>query len=568
MDKKELTGQPFYLNDQQINWVFQTLDQMNEREKVGQLFCLSISENDKEEMNRMLYEYQIGGYMCRALSADHIININYYMQSHAKIPMLIAANFECGPSGISKDAMDIASSLEIGATGIPAYAGMLGEACAKEGGAFGANWSFAPVADIEYNWRNPIVGTRAYSNNPDVVAACAVEYIKQCQKYGVAASAKHFPGDGLDERDQHLVTSINSFSCKEWDESYGKVYQACISAGVMSIMIGHIMLPSYSKFFCPNMRDEELLPAVCSQELLQELLRKKLKYHGLIVTDATNMAGSLVLVERRTLLIKMINAGCDMLLFTINTAEDIQYICDAVNCGAISQKRLNDAVIRILALKAALHLPEKREKGELKPKEKQIYEYIHNQTHKTIADQIANQSVTLVKDTQNLLPVSPQKHRRIYLYVIADTKEPKGNEVELSKIIGEKLQKQGFSVTYHNNHTPLAAFGKQQSYQEMKASYDLILYVFNIATYSNKTTVRINWENLNYPAYIPLIPTLAVSFANPYHLVDIPRIRTLINAYKFNENTVDAVVNKLLGRSPFLGKNPVDPFCGMWDTKL
>lgn len=568
VNEQILRETPFYLNDTQIKWVYDTLAAMDDEEKVGQLFCLSISQNDTAGMHRMAEEYKIGGYMCRALPTQDILEINTTMQKMAKIPMLVAANFECGPNGISKEATDIASSLEIGATGLCENAGKLGEACAREGAALGANWSFAPVADIEYNWRNPIVGTRAFGDDPEFVAACAREYIIHAQRWGMAASAKHFPGDGLDERDQHLVTSINSLSCEKWDQSYGKVYQTCIDAGVMTIMVGHIMLPAYSQFYCPEMEKKDMLPAVCAPELLQGLLRQKLGFNGVIVTDATNMAGSLVLVDRRRLLVKMVNAGCDMLLFTHNTGEDIRYVHAAVASGELSEERLDDAVLRILGLKAALHLPEKQKKGELVSSMKEVQKWIRCEKHRKLAREIAGQAVTLVKDKQKLLPISVKKYKRIYLYVIADAKEPLGDEAGLKKMLSEKLREQGYEVTCHDNEAPVTSFGEQRSYQDMIDSYDLILYIFHIATYSNKTTVRINWKNLNYPVYIPVIPTIAVSFANPYHLVDVPRISTLVNAYKFNEDTVDTVFEKLQGKSPFLGKNPVNPFCNMWDTEL
>ncbi|MBD5395483.1 MAG: glycoside hydrolase family 3 protein [Lachnospiraceae bacterium] len=568
MNDEQLRGCPFYLNDSQIKWVHDTLDSMDDREKAGQLFCLAVSQNDVQDMQKMAKEYKIGGYMCRALPAPDIVEINTFMQKMAKIPMLVAANFECGPVGISKDATDIASFLEIGATGMPENAGKLGAACAREGAALGANWSFAPVVDIEYNWRNPIVGTRAFGDDPELVAACAQEYIIHAQKNGMAASAKHFPGDGMDERDQHLVTSINSLSCEEWDQTYGKVYRSCIDAGVMTIMIGHIMLPSYSKFYCPDMEAEDMLPAVCAPELLQGLLREKLGFKGLIVTDATNMAGSLVLVDRRKLLVDMINAGCDMLLFTYNTDEDIQCVYEALCSGELSRERVDDAIQRILGLKAALQLPEKQKSGQLVYSMDQIKEYLGCEKHRMLAREIASQAVTLVKDKQKLLPISKDKYKRIYLYVIADTKEKNGDEAGLRRILTEKLTAKGYEVTCHDNEIPLGPMGKQRAFQEMIDSFDLILYVFNIATYSNKTTVRINWKNLNYPVYIPVIPTMAVSFANPYHLVDIPRISTLVNAYKFNEDIVDVVIEKLQGESSFTGKNPVNPFCNMWDTEL
>lgn len=568
MDWNLLKESPFFLNDEQISWVRATQRSMSEKEKIGQLFCLTISEKNWDMIAKLTDEYHAGGFMCRAMQARDILEIHDFIHQRAKIPMLSAANYECGADGVAKDATDAGSCLQIGATGDEKNAYLQGQVCAAEGVALGTNWAFAPVVDLEYNWRNPIVGTRAYGKEPDFVAKCGAAYIRAVQERGMAASAKHFPGDGLDERDQHLVTTINSFSCEEWEETYGKVYRACIEAGVMTVMIGHIMQPAWSKRLNPGLADEQLLPATCSKELLKGLLRDRLHFNGMIVTDATNMCGAAVLMDRRKMLPAMIEAGCDMLLFAVNTEEDMQSIREALYNGDLSHERFEDAVTRILALKAALNLPQKQRTNTLMPDHAEAKRMIGCEAHRDIDRQIADQSVTLVKDTQHLLPINPQKYPRIYLYVLAEGKEPNGKVPGVSAMMKEKLEAQGYQVTIHDSDLPLPPFGEQARYDQMMEQADLILYCFNLATYSNKTTVRIDWKNFNYPTYPAAVPTLAISFANPYHLVDIPRIRTLINAYKFKESTVDAVLEKVQGKSPFKGISPVDPFCGFWDAHL
>ena len=132
----------------------------------------------------------------------------------------------------------------------------LAEICATEGRACGANWAFAPIVDIEGNFRNPITNTRTFGSDAGRVAAMGKEYVTVVQRHGMAASIKHFPGDGQDERDQHLVTSVNPMSCEEWDASYGMIYRECIEAGALSCMVGHIMLPSYAKRINPAIKYE------------------------------------------------------------------------------------------------------------------------------------------------------------------------------------------------------------------------------------------------------------------------------------------------------------------------
>ncbi len=223
----------------------------------------------------------------------------------------------------------------------------LGDICGKEGAAVGCNWSFAPIIDIDYNFRNPITNTRTFGSDPERVRKMGVQYVKAVQKWGVAASIKHFPGDGVDERDQHLVTSINSLSCEEWDATYGIIYKACIDEGAMSVMVGHIMQPEYSKKLNPGIKDEDILPATLSYELTTKLLKEQLGFKGLVVSDAATMAGMMIPMPRSEQVPAVINAGCDMFLFARNLEEDFEFMSKAVKNGTLSKARLDEAVTKI-----------------------------------------------------------------------------------------------------------------------------------------------------------------------------------------------------------------------------
>ncbi len=130
------------------------------------------------------------------------------------------------------------------------------------------------------NFRNPITNTRTFGSDPKLVAAMGEAYVKAVESRGMAASIKHFPGDGHDERDQHLVTSVNGLSCEEWDATYGLAYRTCIAAGAKTVMVGHILQPAYIRHFNPGIRDEDMLPATLSPELLGGLLRTKLGFNA------------------------------------------------------------------------------------------------------------------------------------------------------------------------------------------------------------------------------------------------------------------------------------------------
>lgn len=143
--------------------------------------------------------------------------------------------------------------MAIAATGRTEQARRLGKICGTEARAVGVNWAFAPIADIDYNFRNPITNTRTFGSDPQTVAEMSRAYIEEVQKCGVAACAKHFPGDGRDERDQHIAPSVNDFGKGNWLKTYGAVYRECIDAGVMSVMAGHISLPSVCPADCPQL---------------------------------------------------------------------------------------------------------------------------------------------------------------------------------------------------------------------------------------------------------------------------------------------------------------------------
>jgi beta-N-acetylhexosaminidase len=562
-----LKDKPFCLDEKQVKWVKDTLSSMTEEEKIGQLFFLVGYSKEAEFLKRVSGELKVGGLMCRSMMSEEVIDTVSILQQNSKIPMLIAANLEAGGNGIASDGTKVGSQMAIAATGKAENAYALGKVCAKEATAVGANYAFAPVSDIDLNFRNPITNTRTYGDNAETVLAMAKEYMRACDEEGVCISVKHFPGDGVDERDQHLLTSINSLSCAEWDMTYGKIYGGMIDAGAKTVMVGHIMQPAYSRALNPKLKDEEILPASLSSELLGGLLRKKLGFNGLIITDATTMGGFAQAMPRDKAVPGAIAAGCDMFLFTKNLDEDFEFMHRGVRDGVITSKRLDEAVTRILALKASLKL---NEKNNVPSKEK-AKEVISCPEHKEIAHKIADESITLVKEEAGVFPITPEKYKRILLYDIESGENALGYDRSggIAEKITKLLEKRGFDVTLF---VPSGRYeGLQSSFTDMKTSYDLMLYTCSLATKSNQTTVRIEWMNpmgVNVPIYIKSIPTVFVSLENPYHLLDVPRVRTYINTYGVNEFTLEELVDKMMGLSEFKGKSPIDPFCGKWDAKL
>ncbi len=318
------------------------------------------------------------------------------------------------------DGTAYASQMEVAATDDESMAYRLGLVAGVEGRAVGCNWTFAPVIDLDYNHLNPITNTCTYGSDPERVLRMVRAYMRGIQECGLAVSIKHWPGDGVDGRDQHLVTSVNTFSVEQWDATYGKIYQGMIDAGAETVMAAYIMQPAYTRKFNPGIKDTDIMPASLSPELNLQLLREQMGFNGLVVTDATGMAGMTAAMPREKAVPAAIMAGSDIFLFNVNIRQDFEYMLKGLQTGALTMERLDEAVTIILAFKAALKLHEQKAAGTLVPDESAL-SILNCAEHRGWARECADKAVTLVNDTQALLPLTVEKHKRILLYVLGDS---------------------------------------------------------------------------------------------------------------------------------------------------
>ena len=555
---------PFYLSQEQIKWVNDTYSSMTIEEKIGQLFCPIVFTKDEKELQELINKKYIGGMLYREGTGDEIRQAHKVLQDASKIPLLTASNLEYGGNGSAIEGTYFGREMLVSATQDVKKAYQLGKVSCSEGAAVGVNWAFAPVVDIDRNYHNPITNVRTFGDDVDTIIEMGKAYIEGAHEEGVATSVKHFPGDGIDERDQHLLTSVNSLSCEEWDNTYGKIYEEMIKAGTLTVMAAQIAMPAYEEYF-DGEECKRILPATLSKNLLTKLLREKLGFNGLITTDATPMVGFCSAMDRETAVPMSIECGCDMFLFNKNIDEDFVIMKKGYDNGILSDERLEEAVKRILATKAALKLPEKKEEGTLVPT-KEALEILNCETHDTWAKECADEGVTLVKDTQNLLPLNPSKQRKVLLEIMGDFDSNK----RVTNSFVKKLEEEGFEVTVYKNE---GFEVMNDSVESFKLRYDLVMYIGNIETASNKTVSRLNWHTMfglgnNMPWMVHEVPVMFISVGNPYHLLDAPMIKTFINGYCNSEYVINAVIEKIMGRSEFKGKSPIDPFCGKIDTRL
>ncbi|SDZ89178.1 beta-N-acetylhexosaminidase [Pseudobutyrivibrio sp. ACV-2] len=564
MTNIDLKNRPFYLSDEDIKWVENTKSSMTTEEKIGQLFFPLGVTTDEGYLQHVILNNHVGGLMFRNGKAKELISTYKYLQNNTKIPMLTAANLEAGGDGIIEEGTAFGKQMQVAATKDPKQAYRLGKISCSEAQAVGCNYAFAPVIDIDLNYHNPITNVRTYGSDPEMVKQCGLEYMKAARECGSIVSVKHFPGDGVDEVDQHILISVNSMSCDEWDRTYGDIYKTLIDNDAPTVMVGHIALPAYqNKLSNEEVPQKKLIPASQSKELLQGLLRDKLGFNGMIITDATPMVGFLAAMDRRKAIPYCVEAGCDMILFNKDLEEDIMYMTEGLKNGILSEKRLDEAVTRILATKAMMGLHKKQKQGTLAPSEDNLSE-IGKPEYKEWVKDCADKAVTLVKDTQQLLPLDVKKHRRVLYEMMGGYK----SDERIEKKFVSEMEKLGFEmIPYEKEVYDWTKPVHFETVEEFRSKYDLVMYIGNIENTSNQTTARLNWHTEygagnNIPWFVEVVPTLFISLANPYHLLDVPMIKTYINCYSNHDVMIETVIEKIMGKSEFKGKSPIDPFCG------
>ena len=561
----DLKAKPFYLKDEDISWVENTIVGMTTEEKIGQLFINLFMDLDPEKSKELLQKYHIGGARYQGGDSNKVYELLSNLQKNSKIPMLIAANCDAGGDGAIKDGTYIASATQVEASGSEKVAYNVGYVSGREEAAIGVNWNFDPCADILKNWRNTIVNTRAYGSTPESVIKYTSSYIKGLRQSNVASCAKHFPGDGTEERDQHLVLGVNELSTDQWDASFGKVYKNLIDEGLMTMMAGHIALPAYQKKLVPGMKDEDILPATLAPELITGLLREQLGFNGLVVTDASHMLGMAAAMKRRDYVPAAIAAGCDMFLFFNDYEEDFNFMLDGYKNGVITEDRLQDALRRILGLKASLKLHIKQKEGTLIPGREGL-KVIGCEEHLAMAKEAADLGITLVKNTKNELPIKPSTHKRISLHTLfGEIGGITQGTNDAEKIIIEELEKVGFVVTLHDGEQR-----EKGKTAQLSKDFDAALVFANIVGYAAENNYRIKWKcpmSSDIPWYVYEIPTVFVSLNFTTHLTDVPMVKTYINAYKDTREVIRQTIQKIMGESEFKGTANDNVFCDKWETR-
>ncbi|WP_223167015.1 beta-N-acetylhexosaminidase [Nonomuraea sp. SYSU D8015] len=342
--------------------VERVLSKMSVEEKVGQLLMPVLYGTSADTVSgenqarysaqtpaKVIAKYHLGGVILfphNIKSVGQVVGLTNGLQQASKgVPLLIGTDQENGlVARMSALMTDFPGASQIGATKNPDMSRAVAKATGVELRALGVNLDFAPVADVNVNPRNPVIGPRAFGKDPERVATMVSAAVKGFADAKVAATAKHFPGHGDTTVDSHTGLPVIKHTKAEWEQIDAPPFKAAIDAGVDAVMSAHIVFPKL---------DPSGDPATLSKPILTGLLRQKLGFKGVISTDALNMAGVRQKYNDGEIAVRAVLAGADLLLMPNNLPKAYQAVLAAVKSGRISQERLDESVTRLLELKQA-----------------------------------------------------------------------------------------------------------------------------------------------------------------------------------------------------------------------
>ncbi len=551
----DFTKSPYNLSEKDVEWVNTTLLKMNLKEKVGQLFFLQGTVNTNKLQKEIIETISPGGFLFGPGAKEEVKEAHINVSDISKYPLFLGGMAENGSIGVIKDGTVFGNNMLIGATNNEKNAFNIGENIGTEVSMVGTNILLEPVVDIDCNWRCSATSTQSFGNDHQKVLNMGRNYIDGVNMSNVECMPSHFPGRGVDERNPSLITTVNDLSMEKWNESYGNIYKGLIDSGIKTLMVSNILLPEVVKYLKPEATKEEIeTPASMSPIVINELLIEKLKYKGLIVSDSTLMTSFNSIGKREELLPKLIQSGCDMLLFVKDYLEDYISILKGYKNGLITDERLNNAVSKILATKASMKLHER----DVILKQA-FFEVSRNQV---MSNKIADEGITLLKDEQCILPITIKEHRNVLVIYLDKSDVYITKTKKIKELFNEKLLQNGFNVMERdysilNNNIKYM----NENVSSFKNSVDLVIYVANVKPSNLRNSTRINYNSilgLDAPWFVNEVPTIFISLGSPYHMYDMPMISTFINAYYPTEQVITKVVEKIVGKSKFKGVSPVN----------
>ena len=461
-------------------------------------------------------------------------NALYEVNKDRKDRALVAVDMEYGAGKALKGATRFPSMRAAAEAQDETLAYNMGVIAAREAIAAGYTWTFGPCVDILANHRNPIVSIRTSGEDAETVIRYGGAYMRGLQDTGLIATLKHFPGDGYSINDQHITTTENPLSREEWDASFGKIYKTLIEDGVKAIMPGHISLPSYDE---PDLKTGLYPPATLSKPLMTGLLKGQLGFDGIIISDAISMSGFCGYMNLWRACARFLEAGGDCLLFFHEDEESFSEMKRLIEKGELTMETLRNRAYRMLCFA--------REYFEDAEKRKTADSSNDCDADECLRTMVEN-SVKLVRNRTELLPISADRNMRIAHIVLSNLGTPEGAldaPDELTRMLRESFDKvDELRDPGPGNAKLLAKSGE----------YDLI-----ICSVSNEMSWGLNTVKLSGPMARNMMsgwmrygtPVVFISYYDPYFHEDFAALAdTVINTYGYSKYTNEIVLDTIFGK--------------------
>jgi beta-N-acetylhexosaminidase len=533
---------------QKEHWVDETLKRMTLSEKVGQMIVASIegqykSNDDREYrlLSSLSEQGKIGGVMFLKGDVFGAGMLANHFQSLSRVPLLISADMERGVAMRLEGASEFSPAMAVAATGDPELARSMAMVVAREARAVGISQDYAPSVDLNINPANPVINTRSFGDQIPLVISMSSAMIEGLQSNGVAATAKHFPGHGDVTVDSHLALPVLEGDRQRLDAYELKPFRAAIAQGVMSVMVGHLAVPKLTG---------SLEPASLSRTIVTGLLRDELGFTGVIVTDALNMKALYNGSNLADISVRAVQAGNDILLFPPDPELAHASVTAAVENGFIPERQIDDSVRRILQLKHWLGL-ERNKMVDLT----RLQELVRQSDGLRIADRIAENSVTLIRDRDRLIPFRMPMNGPV-LDIILQDKKGEEHAQSFADKLGER---------YAVVHIRLDPSSRDKVFSEaagLAAGASAVILTTDIQAMSANGPSRLSKKEIEFVRELPSrvsrsTPLVLVSFGTPYLLDQFPEIGTALCTYGSSDRAESSVVRVLGGEITPAGKLPV-----------
>ncbi|HXE76352.1 MAG TPA: glycoside hydrolase family 3 N-terminal domain-containing protein [Candidatus Xenobia bacterium] len=538
-------------------WVKRTLERMTQEEKLGQLLVVSYfadfrntSSEEYLRLVRQVRELHLGGLLVATQPARptgfersepyDLAHLTNRLQQAARVPLLIAADFERGAAFRVRETTGFPHNMTLGATGNPDYAYRMGRIAAQEARALGVHWLLAPVADVNNNPANPIINIRSFGEDPAEVARFVAAFVRGCEEGGALCTAKHFPGLGDSALDPHIELTTVTADRARFESVELVPFRAAIAAGVSSIMTEHMAAPA--------LEPETGRPATFSVAITTKLLRDELGYRGLVITDDMNMSAITALEWPGEAAVRAFEAGADVLLTTSTTPEvQLDALRRAAESGRLSAERINRSVERLLRAKAALGL---HRQALVDPN--LLDALLAQPSSLAAAQEMADRGVVLLRDDANLLPIDSTRPQRGFLLVVsadADSFPGRVLEEELRPRVDSLLVARADRYYFRPESVALPS----------ASLYDWCLAAVFVRVADRKGNVALpaNLAALVEKALATDKPTALVVLGSPYLPERFPQAKTVLLTLSTAEITERTAIRALFGQTEISGRLPV-----------